>query len=75
MAIKRGVDKAVDIVVEELKKVSNPTRDKKEIAQVGTISANNDPTIGQIISEAMVAEKPKEEKKGAAPAMPPEDMY
>lgn len=53
MAIKRGVDKAVDIVVEELKKLSNPTRDKKEIAQVGTISANNDPTIGEIISEAM----------------------
>ncbi len=53
MAIKRGIDKAVDIVVEELKKLSNPTRDKKEIAQVGTISANNDPTIGDIISEAM----------------------
>jgi chaperonin GroEL len=53
MAIKRGVEKAVDIVVEELKKLSNPTRDKKEIAQVGTISANNDPTIGEIISEAM----------------------
>jgi chaperonin GroEL len=53
MAIKRGVEKAVDIVVEELKKLSNPTRDKKEIAQVGTISANNDSTIGEIISEAM----------------------
>jgi chaperonin GroEL len=53
MAIKRGVEKAVDIVVEELKRLSNPTRDKKEIAQVGTISANNDPTIGDIISEAM----------------------
>jgi chaperonin GroEL len=53
MAIKRGMDKAVDIVVEKLKKLSNPTRDKKEIAQVGTISANNDPTIGEIISEAM----------------------
>jgi len=53
MAIKRGIEKAVDTVVEELKKLSSPTRDKKEIAQVGTISANNDPTIGEIISEAM----------------------
>jgi len=53
MAIKRGIEKAVDIVIEELKKLSKPTRDKKEIAQVGTISANNDPTIGEIISEAM----------------------
>jgi len=53
MAIKRGVEKAVDTVVEELKKLSSPTRDKKDIAQVGTISANNDPTIGEIISEAM----------------------
>jgi len=43
----------VDTVVEELKKLSSPTRDKKDIAQVGTISANNDPTIGEIISEAM----------------------
>jgi chaperonin GroEL len=53
MAIKRGIEKATDIVIEELKKLSSPTRDKKEIAQVGTISANNDPTIGEIISEAM----------------------
>jgi chaperonin GroEL len=53
MAIKRGIEKAVDTVVEELKKLSSPTRDKKEIAQVGAISANNDPTIGEIISEAM----------------------
>jgi chaperonin GroEL len=53
MAIKRGIEKAVDVVVEELKKLSSPTRDKKDIAQVGTISANNDPTIGEIISEAM----------------------
>jgi chaperonin GroEL len=53
MAIKRGIEKAVDIVVEELKKLSSPTRDKKEIAQVGTISANNDRAIGEIISEAM----------------------
>ena len=51
--LKRGVDKAVEIVVEELKKLSKPTRDKKEIAQVGTISANNDDTIGKIIAEAM----------------------
>ena len=53
MAIKRGLEKAVEIVVEELKKVSKPTKERKEIAQVGTISANNDSTIGDIISEAM----------------------
>ncbi|MBW1794884.1 MAG: chaperonin GroEL [Deltaproteobacteria bacterium] len=53
MAMKRGVEKAVDLVVEELKKISKQTKDKKEIAQVGTISANNDATIGSIISEAM----------------------
>jgi len=53
MAIKRGVEKAVAVVVEELKKLSKPTKDKMEIAQVGTISANNDSTIGEIISEAM----------------------
>ncbi|MGD8986317.1 MAG: chaperonin GroEL [Desulfobacteraceae bacterium] len=53
MAIKRGVEKAVGVVVEELKKLSKPTKDKVEIAQVGTISANNDTTIGDIISEAM----------------------
>lgn len=53
MAIKRGIDKAVDLVVEELKKLSKPTKEKKEIAQVGTISANNDTTIGEVISEAM----------------------
>jgi chaperonin GroEL len=53
MAIKRGVDKAVEAVVEELKKMSKPTKEKKEIAQVGTISANNDGTIGDIIAEAM----------------------
>ena len=53
MAIKRGIDKAVETVVEELRKMSKPTKDKKEIAQVGTISANNDATIGEIISEAM----------------------
>ncbi|MBW1999419.1 MAG: chaperonin GroEL [Deltaproteobacteria bacterium] len=53
MAIKRGMEKAVVAVVEELKKISNPTKEKKEIAQVGTVSANNDPTIGDIIAEAM----------------------
>jgi len=53
MDIKRGVDKAVDVVVEELKKLSKPTKDQKEIAQVGTISANNDEAIGAIIAEAM----------------------
>ncbi|HMM40203.1 MAG TPA: chaperonin GroEL, partial [Desulfovibrio sp.] len=53
MAIKRGIDKAVDAIVAELTKVAKPTRDQKEIAQVGTISANNDATIGTIIAEAM----------------------
>ena len=53
MAIKRGIDKAVELVVEDLKKLSKPTKEKKEIAQVGTISANNDSAIGEVISEAM----------------------
>ena len=53
MALKRGIDKGVTTVVEELKKLSKPTRDKTEIAQVGTISANNDPMVGDLISEAM----------------------
>jgi chaperonin GroEL len=53
MSIKRGIEKAVDTVVEELKKISKPTKDKTEIAQVGTVSANNDRTIGDIIAEAM----------------------
>jgi chaperonin GroEL len=53
MALKRGIDKAVEVVVTELKKISKPTKDQKEIAQVGTISANNDATIGNIIAEAM----------------------
>jgi chaperonin GroEL len=53
MAIKRGVDKAVESVVTELKKLSVPTAGKKEIAQVGAISANNDKEIGDLISEAM----------------------
>jgi hypothetical protein len=53
MSIKRGVDKAVELVVAELKKMSTSTKDKKDIAQVGTLSANNDPTIGDLIAEAM----------------------
>ncbi|MEJ5243726.1 MAG: chaperonin GroEL [Desulfomicrobiaceae bacterium] len=53
MAIKRGIDKAVEAVVAALDKLAKPTRDQKEIAQVGTISANNDATIGNIIAEAM----------------------
>jgi chaperonin GroEL len=53
MALKRGIDRGVTAVVEELKKLSKPTRDKTEIAQVGTISANNDPMVGDLISEAM----------------------
>src|ERR1700758_4692668 len=53
MELKRGIDRAVEAVIEELKKVSKPIKDQKEVAQVGTISANNDPTIGKIIAEAM----------------------
>jgi chaperonin GroEL len=53
MAIKRGIDKAVTAVVEELKKISVPTSGKKEIAQVGSISANNDREIGDLIADAM----------------------
>src|SRR5215204_1786305 len=53
MEIKRGIDKAVEVVVAELKRLSKPTKDNKEIAQVGTISANGDATIGGIIADAM----------------------
>jgi len=53
MDIKRGIDRAVRSVVHELKNISKPTKDFKEIAQVGTISANNDEEIGKIIAEAM----------------------
>ncbi len=53
MALKRGIDKAVDTVVDELRKISIPTKGKKEIAQVATISANNDDDIGNLISDAM----------------------
>ncbi len=53
MALKRGIDKAVTAVVDELKKISVPTKGKKEIAQVGSISANNDKEIGDLIAEAM----------------------
>ena len=53
MEVKRGIEKSVEVVVAELKKLSKPTKDQKEIAQVGTISANSDETIGNIIAEAM----------------------
>ncbi|MFB3885769.1 MAG: chaperonin GroEL [Thermodesulfobacteriota bacterium] len=53
MDVKRGIDLAVEEVIKELKKLSKPTKDPKEISQVGTISANNDETIGNIIAEAM----------------------
>jgi len=53
MEIKRGIDKAVETIIAELKKLSKPTKDHKEIAQVGIISANGDATIGNIIAEAM----------------------
>ena len=53
MEIKRGIEKAVDAVIGYLKKISKSTKDKREIAQIGTISANNDETIGELIAEAM----------------------
>jgi chaperonin GroEL len=53
MDLKRGIEKAVDTVVENLKKNSKPVHDKKEISQVGSISANNDPAIGNLIAEAV----------------------
>jgi chaperonin GroEL len=53
MALRRGIDKAVQAVVDELHAISVPTTGKKEIAQVGTISANNDKEIGDLIAEAM----------------------
>ncbi len=53
MDLKRGIDKAVSAAVAELKNISKPTADDKAIAQVGTISANSDESIGQIIADAM----------------------
>jgi chaperonin GroEL len=53
MALKRGIDKAVEAVVEDIKKISKPTKGKKEISQVASISANNDKTIGDLIADAM----------------------
>ncbi len=54
MDLKRGIDKAVSAAVEELKKISTECSDKKAIAQVGTISANSDATVGNLIADAMV---------------------
>ncbi|PIU39990.1 MAG: molecular chaperone GroEL, partial [Candidatus Omnitrophica bacterium CG07_land_8_20_14_0_80_50_8] len=53
MALKRGIETAVEAVVEQLKKLQKPTKGKKEIAQVATIAANNDSTVGDLIAEAM----------------------
>jgi chaperonin GroEL len=53
MEVKRGIDAAVETIIGELKTMSKPTKDKKEIAQVGTISANGDETIGEMIASAM----------------------
>ena len=53
MALKRGIDKAVEVVLGELKKISKPVKDKKEIAQVATIAANGDTKIGELIADAM----------------------
>src|SRR2546423_11326714 len=53
MGLKRGMDAAVEAVCAELKRISKSTKDKKEIAQVATIASNNDPTIGNLITEPM----------------------
>src|SRR5437899_3208941 len=53
MALQRGIEQAVAMVVQELKDMSKATKDKKEIAQVATIAANNDKTVGNLIAEAM----------------------
>ncbi|MDH3599539.1 MAG: chaperonin GroEL, partial [Candidatus Tectomicrobia bacterium] len=53
MDLKRGIDRAVEVATEQIKNLSRPTADKREIAQVGTISANNDSDIGDLIAEAM----------------------
>ncbi|MBW2143563.1 MAG: chaperonin GroEL, partial [Deltaproteobacteria bacterium] len=53
MAIKRGIEKGVDASIKELESIAKPTKDQAEIAQVGSISANNDETIGNIIAESM----------------------
>jgi len=53
MALKRGIDKAVEVVIAEIQRLSKPTKGRKEIAQVATISANNDKAIGDLIAEAM----------------------
>jgi chaperonin GroEL len=53
MGLKRGIEQAVEKIVDELKRMSKTTKDKKEIAQVATIAANNDKTIGSLIAEAM----------------------
>jgi len=53
MSLKRGIEKCLDVVLVELQKISKPVEDKKQITQIGIISANNDAAIGNIISEAM----------------------
>ncbi len=71
MSLKRGIDKAVEVVVEELKKLSRPVGGRKDIAQTATISANNDKEIGNLIANAMEEVSQKgvitvEEAKGIA---------
>ena len=53
MSIKRGIDKAVGIIIEELKNMAKPVKGSNEVAQVGSISANNDPEIGKMLADAM----------------------
>jgi chaperonin GroEL len=53
VTLKKGIDKAVETVIQEIKKLSHPVKDKSEIAQVGSISANNDPVIGNLLADAV----------------------
>src|SRR4029450_4384730 len=53
MDIKRGIEKAVEVAVESMRKIAKAAKDPQEIAQVGTVSANGDETVGQLLSEAM----------------------
>jgi len=53
MSLKRGIEKAVEVVIEELKKIAKPVKEKKETAQIATIAANGDASIGNLIADAM----------------------
>src|SRR6266700_2993447 len=69
MSLKRGIDKAVELVVEELKRISAPTKGRTEIAQVGTISANGDKEIGDKIAYVLVHDKKISSMKDLLPVL------